>query len=237
MITGSFEIDKEAALKDLNEDGFFITKGFFNPKHPHYQEILDAEGQEALGGRTVPAVFHRSSLSNSIVIPDNLRKVSFTLFETPFFTGHSDLHQNIRTGWHRDDGTTIKDHRGYFGESRVGIDEILVVKFATYIEDDRYSGLWIRPGTHKTKDKIKKPIFVRCAYPDAIVFDVRLLHRGNSRFSPAHIFKKKRTSIFFTITEDTPLARKFSEKNWQRQIIQASTKVNPTMPLMEEMFK
>ena len=215
-------------LLQLNKDGYMVVDNMFKPFDLNILDMyFRVYGSKALSGETIPGVFHLCDLSEKIINFESLKILSNKIFKKPFYTGHSDLHRNIRSNWHRDDGDYEGNPGGYFERSLVGESGVKVVKVATYFEDDKYSGLHVKPGSHLTKNDDMIPSeFIQCGYPNAIVFDVRIRHKGVARASMANILSGKRTSLFFTIAENCNDAVKFSKNNFERQVSQSKFSLN-----------
>lgn len=93
------------------------------------------------------------------------------------FTGHCDIHQDAFSQWHKDTGK----NDGYFDEDCY-VDDCQVFKMAIYLQDhDAGDGMTLVPGTHRkrawpTDETGATPL--RSKAGDAVVFDVRIDHRG-----------------------------------------------------------
>jgi len=90
------------------------------------------------------------------------------------FTGHCDIHQDIFSNWHKDTGGD-----GYFSEDCY-VPDCRVYKMAVYLQDhDDGRGLTVRPGSHRGKALGEgEGVSLKTKAGDAVIFDVRLSHRG-----------------------------------------------------------
>lgn len=92
------------------------------------------------------------------------------------FTGHCDIHDSIVSNWHRDTGGP---GHPYFDEPCF-TDECRVYKMAFYLQDHMDGqGLTVVPGSHREDGNSGgKPVSIQSKAGDAVVFDVRINHRG-----------------------------------------------------------
>jgi ectoine hydroxylase-related dioxygenase (phytanoyl-CoA dioxygenase family) len=102
--------------------------------------------------------------------------------EEVWFAMEADLHRNVVSpNWHKDSGEQVMPG-GYFDCDAIGTPACRVVKVAFYLQDHfDGSGLWVRPGSHRHRALDvgnEQPVATRAG--DAIVFDVRLTHRGKT---------------------------------------------------------
>ena len=92
------------------------------------------------------------------------------------FLGHSDLHQNKVSPWHRD----ILDMKKGKCNLNIWAPECFIIKVCFLLQDhiDNDLGLWFRPKTH-TKENIKtEAVHAYSNAVDMIVFDQRIWHQG-----------------------------------------------------------
>ncbi len=93
------------------------------------------------------------------------------------FTGHSDIHQNMGFGWHKDDGV---DGSKYF-TAPYFVDGCEVYKVGFYMNDHSTdgNGFFMKRGSHKFEDLDQGSAeYVPSRPGDAVFFDVRITHRG-----------------------------------------------------------
>ncbi len=94
------------------------------------------------------------------------------------FTGHCDIHCDIRSGWHKDSGNGPGD---YFRGDYFAAPQCKVYKMAIYLQDHvgDGSGLNVDPRSHHTAAcKPAAPLALDTAAGDVVLFDVRLSHSG-----------------------------------------------------------
>lgn len=120
-----------------------------------------------------------------------------SIFNNDFiFLDHSDLHQNKTTGWHRD----TKDYeRGGGLPKDTWADDYFIVKACLLLQDhtDNQYGLWFKPGTHK-QGVDSKEIHLDSKSTDLIIFDQRILHRGQVNCPPYdQVYGKNRYLITY----------------------------------------
>ena len=93
------------------------------------------------------------------------------------FTGHCDIHQDSFSAWHKDTGTD----NCYFDEECY-VEECLVVKMAIYLQDhEDGTGLTVVPGSHRSSrwgSSEAAAVSTSSRAGDAVLFDVRIDHRG-----------------------------------------------------------
>jgi hypothetical protein len=168
---------------EIQTEGFAVVRNFFS--EDEIAKLRDAVAHH----------FRNSGLSNVLgyVQPNAAIEVDgldwlyvsekvIGLFRQAFatdnivFTGHCDIHRDIRSGWHKDSGEKRGD---YFHGDYFGADDCKVYKMAVYLEDHtvRASGLSVFPRSHRGA-KGGEPIHLDTVAGDVILFDVRLTHRG-----------------------------------------------------------
>lgn len=106
-----------------------------------------------------------------------LREVSKIFDGQTFrFVGHSDLHQNKDTNWHRDNRDL---ERGGCNLDIWSVD-CFIIKVCFLLQDhtDNDLGLWFQPGTHKPNVPDSDPIHIYSHSTDMIIFDQRIIHKG-----------------------------------------------------------
>jgi hypothetical protein len=137
-----------------------------------------------------------------------LMRILGNVFQTDdfIFLEHSDLHQNKTTGWHRD----TKDYeRGGGHPQDTWADDYFIVKACLLLQDhtDNQYGLWFKPGTHRLGVDSRE-IHANTQSTDLIIFDQRILHRGQVNTVPYHkLYNKNR----YLITYGYGLNNKHSE--------------------------
>ena len=164
------------------------------------------------------------------------------------FTGHSDIHQNMGFGWHKDDGV---DGGKYF-TAPYFVDGCEVYKVGFYMGDHSTdgSGFYMKRGSHKFEELEQgSPEYVPSRPGDAVFFDVRITHRGKifsvpekalliagsllrdntgtSRKGKAlrEAFQRARgidpkQSMFFTFGAPNRFTDEFAHRNMDRQLLQ-----------------
>ena len=121
---------------------------------------------------------------NRLHVDHMLKRMLGRVFQTDdfIFLDHSDLHQNKTTGWHRD----TKDYeRGGGNPQDTWADDYFIVKACLLLQDhtDNQYGLWFKPGTNK-QGVDSKEIHLHSKCTDLIIFDQRILHRGQVNCPP-----------------------------------------------------
>ena len=108
--------------------------------------------------------------------------ISNIIGEKVDFVGHSDLHLNIRAGWHKDRLSGIaKDFEINNPWEKVGNETMKIYKIITYFQDHTTNndGLEIKIGSHLTENmNFGENKRLKTNSGDAILFDQRITHRG-----------------------------------------------------------
>ncbi|CAB4323191.1 MAG: hypothetical protein F2520_04665 [Actinobacteria bacterium] len=110
------------------------------------------------------------------------------------FTGHCDIHQDSFSAWHKDTGSGDC----YFDEDCF-VEECRVIKMAIYLQDHfDEAGLTVAPGSHRSRqwgssEDGARSIASRAG--DAVLFDVRIDHRGRRPSSTERIMHTTGMSV------------------------------------------
>jgi hypothetical protein len=191
----------------LSDTGLLIIKKFF-PKEEilDYREKLDRyfEKYESMRdgfSRIVAGFAGRTPQLDKLDLlhqdPRILQRVARVFGGKPFkFLDHSDLHQNKVTGWHRD----IQDYkRGGGSSQQVWNQDFDIIKVCFLPQDhkDNYCGMSFKLGTHKG-NKDGPLLYAKTEATDLIIFDQRILHKGQNEKPFYHeLFKKNRYLITY----------------------------------------
>lgn len=180
----------------FNEDGYVIIKEFLDKETvAEYRYLLDSYLSQAKcfnesgDSQLLPGFAGKTpELKNLNWLHQDGSLISMlsTVFGDKefIFLDHSDLHQNKTTGWHRD----TKDYeRGGGKPEDTWSDDYFIVKACLLLQDhtDNQYGLWFKPGTHKCGVDSKE-IHADTESTDLIIFDQRILHRGQVNCPPYH---------------------------------------------------
>jgi hypothetical protein len=195
------------------EQGYIVYKNFLNKDFiEEYRNILDnyLETHNSFHEDTTskiipgfagitPELKELNNLHENAKLLDLLK----TIFdnETLVFLDHSDLHQNKTTGWHRDTGDYI---RGGGNIQNIWQKDCLIIKISFLLQDhlDNTYGLWFNPGSHIENIK-NQEVHAYTESTDLIIFDQRILHRGQvSKPSYKDIYKKNRYLITYAFGLD-----------------------------------
>jgi hypothetical protein len=175
------------------------------------------------------------------------------------FTGHSDIQKNMLSDWHKDSG---KEGNYFLGDCFRDHD-CQVYKIGFYLQDDA-NGLMVRPGSQRTPSATAgKPMKAQTRAGDAVIFDVRLSHCGQTPDLIERLFKainavtrshdgqdsrlisgiqrcywrlrgrSERLAMFFTFGAPNAQTRVFAEANMARQQAQAGSDVGLPPSLCE----
>lgn len=178
----------------FQKDGFTIVHNFLSVEQVEsYRNMLDSylqnnKSYKELGdSKIIPGFANNTPELKSLnILHKNpaLNAVIKNIFKTDnfIFLDHSDLHQNKTTGWHRD----TKDYeRGGGRRQDSWADDYFIVKACLLLQDhvDNQYGLWFKPGTQKYGIDSKE-IHLDSKSTDLIIFDQRILHRGQINCPP-----------------------------------------------------
>jgi hypothetical protein len=172
---------------NFNVDGYKIVKNFLTLEQVEYfRNLLDSYldnnkfFNESGESKILPGfagITPQLGELNTLHKNQSILSELASIFNDDFvFLEHSDLHQNKITGWHRD----TKDYEMGGGQPKdTWADDYLIVKACLLLQDhtDNQYGLWLKPGTHK-KGVDSKEIHLNSESTDLIIFDQRILHRG-----------------------------------------------------------
>lgn len=168
----------------LDKDGYAILPGLFKPEEiarlrGSVSGFFDGGGVIYQLGKTQPNAAIECAGLDWLFSDPRVVKVFQGIYGAPnvLFTGHCDIHQNVFSEWHKDTGTGD----GYFDEDCY-VPECRVYKMAIYLQDhDDQQGMTLRPGTHRNKgwgNTSPDQTALRTKAGDALIFDVRIDHRG-----------------------------------------------------------
>jgi len=180
-------IEACATPEQLERDGFTVAKGVLTPEEVtrlrhDVTAALQRSGIPKSGGMVLPnAAAGVPDIQWVLTHPRILAAVRGVLGTHQLtFTLEADLHRNyIANNWHKDTGEQVIDG-GYFGVPCFDQEHCRVVKVGLYLQDhQRGGGLNVRPGTQRDASLVSGQDFqTRTGAGDAILFDVRITHRG-----------------------------------------------------------
>lgn len=168
--------------------------------------------------------------------------------EELMFTFHSDIHKSLKSGWHKDDGTS--QGLGYFGEYTYDYEDCRVIKLGVYLQNHHKnkSGLTVRPGSHRHKELFfGKEEYAPTEIGDVVAFDVRINHTGQINPTPYPFLNRiiskfninprrakkvsdklfgDRYALFFTYGKNNHFTETFAKANMDRQEAQTGVKIS-----------
>lgn len=180
----AMDYDKAAIRQQLETDGYAVLPGFLGADE--IARLRGTVGGFFTSGRGVVFNLGKTQPNAAIEVPELA-----WLFADPrvtgffkdvfgergaFFTGHCDIHNSMVSNWHRDTGGP---GHPYFDEPCF-TDDCRVYKMAFYLQDHLDGqGMTLRPGSHRQDGKpVGEETILRSRAGDAVVFDVRIDHRG-----------------------------------------------------------
>jgi hypothetical protein len=189
-IKGNIQTD----LEKLKTDGYMVIKNVLTDGQVNnYRTAMDAmfekkflkfnDGKVLPGWAGVtPEIGPLNSLHRH---PRLITIVTKVLGSNWVYAHHSDLHQNKLTNWHTD---ILPDRLSHFQDKDPYDKGYYIVKICFLLQDhtNNEHGLWMRPGSHKAPDyrfankgaDMYDDVCIKSGPKDAIVFDQRILHRG-----------------------------------------------------------
>jgi hypothetical protein len=245
---------------NLNDDGFVVLPGVLTDSEiarlrSETQSILDKKGHAINGGTVLPNAAAEAEALSWIFCHDRILEAVrlHTGLNELVFTAEADAHRNFLVGgWHKDTGESSMKN-GYFDCDWTSSSDCRVYKVALYLQDHLDgSGLTVRPGTTANQSLVDGdayPVPVRAG--DAVLFDVRITHRGNAptsldrailrlgnRILPSRHLgilgkarrwknqlrrKPDRLAIYFAFGMPNERSEIFANRNMQRQLRQSGT--------------
>jgi hypothetical protein len=177
-------VDIEGLKDHLDRDGYVVLPGLFKPEEIDRLRMAVTSYFRDRGvifqmGKTQPnAAIECPDIS--WLFPDSRVVTTFQAAygaRNVFFTGHCDIHQNAFSAWHKDTGPA----NSYFDEDCF-VNDCRVYKMAIYLQDHHDGlGMTLVPGSQRNApwgrdEAVGVPL--RSKAGDAVVFDVRMDHRG-----------------------------------------------------------
>ncbi len=182
MSDGAVEV--EGLKERLDRDGYVVLPGLFSPDdvarlRAAVSGYFDRGGVIFQLGKTQPnAAIECPDIS--WLFPDPRVVSTFQAAygaKNVFFTGHCDIHQNAFSAWHKDTGPA----NSYFDEDCF-VNDCRVYKMAIYLQDHADGqGMTLVPGSQRNAPWGRSEavgVQLRSKAGDAVVFDVRMDHRG-----------------------------------------------------------
>lgn len=177
-------IDFEDARTRLERDGYVILPQLFTPDEVErlrgsVSGFFERGGVIFQLGRTQPNAAIECHDIGWLFSDPRVVGVFQKLYgaRDVMFTGHCDIHQDAFSQWHKDTG---KDD-GYFDEDCF-VPDCRVFKMAIYLQDHANGdGMTLMPGTHHNRAWGRTEAgaaALRSKPGDAVLFDVRIDHRG-----------------------------------------------------------
>lgn len=171
----------------IDRDGFVVLPGVITDAEvkqlrAQAHAALDRVGIASNGGSVIMDVTGKApELLWCSTIPGVLEAVKEAFGNDDFFRVREViLHRNYMSRiWHKDLGNDLLEG-GYFGCDPIGNPDCKILKVALYLQDHQDgSGLRARPGSHRERDlSIGDEVCVTTRSGDAVLFDLRITHRG-----------------------------------------------------------
>jgi hypothetical protein len=233
--------DKYIIRDFIKKNGFIVLQNALNATEvemlPNFFGKIFEENKLTLNtAEYLPGASHLDNRFIDLICSKKLISVLKKICsEDLVYTSHSDLQSGVAGDWHKDDGKGkyFEGLKDYFSNHNV---EIYKVGF--YLQDcTSYGGLTVKKSSHLVDNKKDgEEIYIPCRVSDAVIFDVRITHRGwlpkdnNVKYFLKKILRRLkllpstpkvpfvRKSIFFTYGSDNDYTKVFSKKNMERQI-------------------
>lgn len=239
--------------EQLKTKGFVILKNIYTQEEvSNLRDILSnyfkKYGDKIQEGKAQPnALLHVPELKKYIFNNKIIGALKELLDEEELmFTFHSDIHKSLKSGWHKDDGTSRG--LGYFGEHTYNYDDCQVIKIGVYLQnhDNNKGGLTVKLGSHRRKELFfGENEYVPTKTGDVVAFDVRINHAGQIKPTPYFFLNKviskfninpelakkvsdklfgERYALFFTYGKNNRFTEAFAKGNMLRQQVQTGKK-------------
>ena len=195
---------------NINKDGYGIVKDvltksevetfrklldeYFN-KHKSLKVKNNSNGSKILPGWS--GITPELGALNSLHTDERITSIVSDIFQKRDFRflGHSDLHQNKVSGWHRD----ILDMKRGGCNINIWTEECFIIKVCFLLQDHMENdlGLWFRPNTHNRQNTQAEAVHAYTNAVDMIVFDQRIWHKGQDT-KPKYKAKYKQNRYLIT---------------------------------------
>jgi hypothetical protein len=173
------------------KNGFLIIRELFNLKEVQVIRNCTVDYFRNGGGFRLPPGFAKPDWISDpslieikrIVDTKKMKDIIFnTIGEKVKFIGHSDLHLNVRAGWHKDRLSGVaKSFEINNPWEKVDNESMKIYKIITYFQDHTANndGLEVKIGSHLTENmNFGESKRIKTNPGDAILFDQRITHRG-----------------------------------------------------------
>ncbi|HTR70206.1 MAG TPA: phytanoyl-CoA dioxygenase family protein [Mycobacteriales bacterium] len=257
----------------LQHDGYAVVRGVLPAEEiealrVRAHDLLDTKGIDKAGGTVLPnAAVEGPSLAPTFSHPAIIEAVrSTTSLDRMLFTMEADVHRNyLASQWHKDTGEHLLGG-GYFDTDWLDRDDCAVYKVALYLQDHPHRGaLAVRPGSTRTRRVDSGSVeHLRVSAGDAVIFDVRLSHRGVAPSLPDKVIlaaarisgaanadrraarwrrnlfrltgRPERLAIYFAFGAPNERSETFARRNLGRQLEQLGKAAEPLAPSLVEAF-
>jgi hypothetical protein len=213
----------------IKSEGFSVVPNVLKEDEiPLFRQLSDSYIASTFfpcnGGRVVPGW---AGVTPELGVLNNLHKdpritkiVDEALKEDWVFAEHSDLHQNKITGWHDD---TLPPRLAHFQTLNVQDDGYKIIKICFLLQDhsDNDYGLWFKPFNNRSQE-----VCIHSNPTDAIVFDQRIVHRGQQRQQYSKRYGQHRYLITLGYGLDNEYTKQHTAGTVFRQEQQRSQMVN-----------
>ena len=238
--------------KSLNDQGFVVLRGVFDEGLISHLRDISIQNLEQFGIKTkhgliLPGASFFSSTISKFIESEKITEIMDNAFgDSDYsFLGHSDVHMNNTSFWHKDDGG--KGGVGYFGTVPYSHNECRVYKVGIFLQDEANgSALTVKKGSHLSRSlSVGDICHMSSRVGDVFIFDVRITHRSflpyahnndfnnfymskifryyKSKIIPYNVHNTRvsdRVSLFFTFGKRNKFSKSFHNTNMERQISQ-----------------
>jgi len=236
--------NKVSIQDSLKSDGYVVLENIYNDEDlSDIKKIFESHFKKNSvkhnGALVLPNASHIfPEAFFKLVCNKNLNNMLSKIFDSNYsFTSHSDMHKNLMSNWHKDDGRGeyFDGLPDYFSNGMCKVYKIGIYLFNSV----KSGGLTVRSGSHKVNDLTTgQEIYISLNPRDIVLFDVRITHKGDFSYSLTNRIKRKlgfeinhnRLSCFFTFGLSNNYTRVFSEKNMNEQMKVLKNDSIRTMP-------
>jgi len=249
----------ETHTEYLKSYGFTVLPNFLNTLQvSHYKNLVKTyfkDGKNRCKGYNNATIKpdgindpHFEDLKKIFTNPQLIEVINLMTGNNTRYVHHFDIHLNKQgsQNWHTDVQSSYSDGKhsldklqGVWGKNNIK-EDYGVYRIALYLQDHtNQGGLSVIPASHLVKDNFKilntyqhwnKPFYIKVKAGDCIIFDARLLHKGNPH-------NEERYSLFTALGVDNSHSRNHARGAIARQVKQNLQNDYILQPYLKDVFE